>query len=295
MQLKTVLFPALLACLSASRLWAEVPAVTTDIPAVHSLTSQVMGDLGDPSLLVAGPADLHHFQLRPSQAQILADADIVFWIGSDLTPWLARALDTLGSDARSVALIDDPDTFQIKSEGGHGHSGRDPHVWLDPKNAIVWLDIIARELSSLDPENSAVYIHNSKSAIEKIQSLLLEISAKMSQSGPLQIITTHDAFDHFANRFKISIAGSVSDGEAKKPTAAHMKKLQEILRNSDIRCVFREPQQSTAALDALTDGQDLKIGVLDPAGNTLQPGAKLYSELIRNLADAITDCASQPE
>ena len=53
---------------------AEVPQVVTDIPPVHSLVAQVMGDLGQPELLLAKGADEHDFQLRPSQAGAVAGA-----------------------------------------------------------------------------------------------------------------------------------------------------------------------------------------------------------------------------
>ena len=76
--------------------WAEVPKVVTDIHPVHALVSQVMGDLGAPVLLLERGASEHDFQLRPSQAADLADADLVVWIGPELTPWLDRALDGIG-------------------------------------------------------------------------------------------------------------------------------------------------------------------------------------------------------
>ena len=83
---------------------AEVPQVVTDIPAVHSLVAQVMGDLGAPVVLVSGSADAHSYQLRPSQARALANADLVFWIGPEMTPWLERAL-AADTSAKIVGLL----------------------------------------------------------------------------------------------------------------------------------------------------------------------------------------------
>ena len=71
---------------------AKVPNVVTDIPPVHALVGQVMGDLGTPVLLLEKGADEHDFQLRPSQMQSIADADTVIWVGPALTPWLDRAM-----------------------------------------------------------------------------------------------------------------------------------------------------------------------------------------------------------
>jgi zinc transport system substrate-binding protein len=84
---------------------AEVPAVVTDIPPVHALVSQVMGELGQPVLLLERGADEHDFQLRPSQAASVADADLVVWIGPELTPWLDSAIVSRPEGGSSLALL----------------------------------------------------------------------------------------------------------------------------------------------------------------------------------------------
>ncbi|MBA4323571.1 MAG: zinc ABC transporter substrate-binding protein, partial [Rhodobacter sp.] len=82
---------------------AEVPKVVTDIPPVHALVAQVMGDLGAPELLLGRGADEHDFQLKPSQAGAVADSDLVVWIGPELTPWLDNALDSRPEGAAALA------------------------------------------------------------------------------------------------------------------------------------------------------------------------------------------------
>lgn len=99
---------------------AEVPRVLTDIPVVHSLAAQVMGDLGTPELLLDRGADPHSFQLRPTQAQALARADILFWIGPELTPWLDRAIAGVGLRGEAVELLE-VEGVTLRSYA-HGHS-----------------------------------------------------------------------------------------------------------------------------------------------------------------------------
>jgi zinc transport system substrate-binding protein len=115
-----------MASLAATPTLAEVPRVVTDIPPVHSLVAQVMGDLGSPELLLDRGADEHSFQLRPSQAAALNDAGLVFWIGPELTPWLERALEGVPQTVTSVALLDMTGTvtrnYADKPDGA-GHDG----------------------------------------------------------------------------------------------------------------------------------------------------------------------------
>jgi zinc transport system substrate-binding protein len=121
--------PALAALtLAAAPAAAEVPVVVTDTPVVHSLVSQVMGDLGEPTVLVEQGADEHSFQLRPSQAAALADAGLIFWVGEELTPWLARALETTSGSATTIALLDAPGVTLIEYGDGTGAHSHDDHA-----------------------------------------------------------------------------------------------------------------------------------------------------------------------
>lgn len=105
---------------------AEVPQVVTDIPPVHALVAQVMGDLGKPVLLLERGANAHDFQLKPSQIAALSEADLVVWIGPAMTPWLDRALET-AEGAQSMTLLDTPGT-ELREYGAadpHDHAADD--------------------------------------------------------------------------------------------------------------------------------------------------------------------------
>lgn len=97
------LLPAFAILLAAPAVAA--PRVVTDIAPVHSLATQVMEGVGKPDLLIRGGASPHGYSMRPSEAQVLQDAEIVFWIGEALTPWLERGIETLAADALSVELL----------------------------------------------------------------------------------------------------------------------------------------------------------------------------------------------
>lgn len=106
---------------------ADPPRVVTDLPAVHALVSQVMGDLGTPVLLLDRGANAHSFQLRPSQAAALASADLLFWIGPEMTPWLARAMAGVEMRGEAVALLEAEGTFRrdYGDHGAHDHGAHD--------------------------------------------------------------------------------------------------------------------------------------------------------------------------
>ena len=109
---------------------AEVPRVVADIAPVHSLVAQVMQGVGSPDLIVRPGASPHEYALRPSEAGALDQADIVFWIGEELTPWLDRSIERLAHDATVVSLLDADGTVRLQFREGpvFDHDDHDDHA-----------------------------------------------------------------------------------------------------------------------------------------------------------------------
>lgn len=134
--------PALLASMllatTALDARAEVDVVTSIKP-VHSLVAAVMAGVGEPDLIVQGAGSPHNYALKPSQAQALESAEIVFWIGREMEAFLEKPIETIASGARSVELVDAPDLVKLELRQGatfeaHDHSdehGHDDHAHAD--------------------------------------------------------------------------------------------------------------------------------------------------------------------
>jgi zinc transport system substrate-binding protein len=106
---------SLAASLLAGTALADVPNVAVDITPVHSLVARVMAGVGEPTLIIAQGASPHEYSLRPSEAGALQEADLVFWIGPDLTPWLEDAIETLAGDATLIELMEAEGTTELPS------------------------------------------------------------------------------------------------------------------------------------------------------------------------------------
>lgn len=305
---------------------AEVPPVVTDIPPVQSLVAQVMGDLGTPELLLDRGADAHSFQLRPSQARSLATAGLVIWVGPEMTPWLDRTLESVGAgqqlrlstvaglhvqDYGDAAAHDHEHEHEAEEHAdhdheepgeagndheadgheGHSHSGLDPHLWLDPANAALWLPAIADELGKLDPENAATYAANAEAAAAGVARLDAETAARLEAVKGRPFMVFHDAYGYFAAHYGLDVAGTVALGDASAPGAARLRALREDLAAEGAVCIFPEVQHDPKLVAQLAEGTPVKIGApLDPEGSQLEPGAGLYAELLTGLATTLTDC-----
>ena len=123
-------YSLVLACaMMATPIAAQDVKVVTDLSVTQSLVSMVMGDVGQADLLLDRGGDPHSFQLRPSQARALSEADLIFWIGEELTPWMARALSGIEAQGEVVTLINAEglhlQDFAHGHDHGHGHDDHD--------------------------------------------------------------------------------------------------------------------------------------------------------------------------
>jgi zinc transport system substrate-binding protein len=134
-RLKGLLLASTLIASTAVSANAEVKVVASIKP-IHSLVAAVMEGVGEPGLIIKGAGSPHTYALRPSQAQMLESADIVFWVGHELEAFLEKPLETVGANAKSVELIDAHDLVKLGfREGGafekHSHgdeAGHDDHA-----------------------------------------------------------------------------------------------------------------------------------------------------------------------
>ena len=301
---------------------SDTPKVAVDISPVHSLVSRVMLGVGTPDLIVQAGASPHGYTLRPSEAKALQDAQMVFWMGESLSPWMEGALDTLSSDATIITLLETDETillefregamFEENDHDNHGdekhddhgdkkhddhgdekhedHGSHDPHAWLSPDNARIWLNLIASQLSIVDPENAGTYFANAAAARSEIEALTIEVNSLLEPVRGKKFIVFHDAYQYFEKAFDLSASGAISLSDASKPSPARIAEIQGRIQEESIDCILSEPQFNKGLVATIMAGSKAKTSVIDPLGVGLKPGPDLYSELIRNMTETLVDC-----
>ena len=286
--------------LIAAPSWAEAPQVVTDIAPIQSLVAQVMDGVGTPDLIVPPGADAHHLALRPSDARKLSRANVVVWAGPALTPWLADPVATLAPTAATLTLLGTAGWAHRDPTGHHDHGSEsadmpaehdiDPHAWLDPEVAMVWVRAIRNTLVTTDPDNATQYTANADLALANLMSLHDRIAAELADTPAGTWIAPHAAFGYFTDRYNIAAAGAISDSDAQAPGPAHLAELQAQVQNGSVTCVMSETNGPTDYADLLIEGTDARQGTIDDTGIALTPGPGLYAELLTGIATSLKDC-----
>ena len=285
--------------------------VVASIKPVHSLVSYVMDGVGRPDLIVDGYNSPHGFNLKPSHAKIIENADLIIWVGEDLEAFLEKPLNTIAKKAVNVEIMElksikklkfreknvfedhDDHGHKEKKHDDHGHEGHahgehDPHVWLDPMNAKVIIKEIEKQLIKLDPNNSSKYKANSKKAQSELDNLTKNI--KRDLKGNLRFVVFHDAYQYFENRFGIKVLGALTVNPDVLPGAEQLSEIREVIEHEKVNCLFAEPQFNPAIIKSIAKDTKIKTGVLDPLGATLDKGKSMYMDLLKEISNSFKGC-----
>ena len=181
-------------------------------------------------------------------------------------------------------------------EGEHAdnhddHAEGDPHVWLDPQNAIAWAYVIADALGAEDPQNSVTYDANAKAFAQRITDVSDEIMQQLEPVKDLSFIVFHDAFHNFEQRFGIEAVGAISDSDAVPPSPKRIALVRDLVAAENVHCVLAGPLPNKGLVHAVAS--DVPIVEVDEAGAGFDLGPDLYESLLRSIATALTACLTK--
>ena len=288
--------------------------VVASIKPIHSIATALMEGVGAPSLLITSATNPHDYQMRPSDAETLQSADVLFWVGPDLE---GKSIKAVARSARVVTLVPGEDEHDEHGhdEDGHGehdghdehghdeHTGENPdlHLWLDPHRVEEITAAMLEALIQTDPDNASTYRANGKALLERLHLLDKNLRDRIERlESERSYIVFHDAYTVFENRYGLRSAGALLSGDPHghehSPSAHRLTELREILleTSADIGCVFIEPAFDPASAKVLTEGTEVKLVALDPLGTGIPPGSDAYFLMMENLAASFEECFATP-
>ena len=320
--------PMLGLLLFSAPLKAEINVVTSIKP-LHSLTSYIMDGVGEPELIIDGVASPHNFQIKPSHAKMLQNADLVIWVGEDLESFLPTALKSIPKDAVVFELLDQSGLKKLKfreknifeghddhghdnhakknddhdehghddhgkkeddhDDHGHAHGEYDPHIWLDPANAKVIVKKITNQLSKIDKDNSSTYKSNSKKVLKDLDNLIKQIKSEINKDA--SFVVFHDAYQYFEKRFGINVIGALTVNPDVMPGAEQLAEIREVIEHEKAKCIFSEPQFNPNIINSIASDTGVKTGVLDPLGANIDKGKNMYFDLIKDMSNSLKGCS----
>jgi len=304
---RLTLLMTLFLVLVTSAAQAETGRVYVSIAPLHALVQGVMGTTAQAELLIKPIYSPHDFQLRPSQIRGLKKADLIFLIGPTFEISAQKAVTALGLQRQTVQMMHLPAlTILANRVGGawggvHDHESdvdgqelsyamKDPHIWLNPANAVTMVREIANRLSKIYPEHTAEYTVNSAKLINKIKQMDGDLALKLQAVKNIPFVVFHDAYQYFETYYNLNAVGAILLDPTRVPSIGRIKEMRAQISTTGARCAFREPQFSGKLVDVVLAGSSARAGILDPVGQGLAVGEGLYVKLMTALADTLITC-----
>jgi zinc/manganese transport system substrate-binding protein len=236
----------------------QLVATTTQLA---DIARNVTGDRAEVHGILTPASDPHEYEPRPSDAEAVAEADLILKSGGDLDAWVDQLVESSGSDAPVLALIDSMQTVEAEEDG---EIEADPHWWQDPRNAIVAAERIRDALIEADPDGEATYDGNARAYTTALALLDREIAACIDRLAPEQrkLVTSHDALNYFARRYGIEVIGAVIPAltTQAQASAGETAELVDLIGREQVAAIFPEAGVSQSLEQAVAEETGAEIG-----------------------------------
>ncbi len=286
------------------------PRILATIKPIHALVSGVTEGVTTPELLLEKNASPHSYSLRPNDISKIEQADIIVQVGPEFELFLDKVLQN--SKATIVPLThlaglttwpirhshiwEDEDEDEDEHEEHHHHTGAiDPHIWLDPNNAIIIVNHIAAILTEKDPEHAAHYQQNANHMVEAIKQLDTSLAEQLAPYRTTPYLVSHDAYHYFEKHYQLTGVGAITLTPDKTPGAKTLARLQQIANDRGAVCLFSEPQFPENFIHLIADKTQIGTGILDAewGARDNDTGKEAYFHLIQGLANNMVTCFNQ--
>lgn len=261
-----VLIPAV-SLIPVSQRPAPLKVVTSIFP-LREFAKEIAGDRAEVSLLLPPGAGVHTWQPRASDILRLSAADLFIQVGAGLEPWIHGLLKSISSPKLRVLAVADSLLLEEHQDEEAGKKESDPHVWLDFGLDMVIADLIAAELTEIDPSSTLFFQAGAARLKERLRKLDASYSQGLGRcASKALVVGGHAAFGYLAKRYgleQLSLSGLSPDAEA-----LPSRLMSAIVwgKEHKVRAVFTEANVSSQMAMVLAKELQAEVLTLHPGGN----------------------------
>ena len=256
--------------------------VYTSIYPVYDFTVKIAGDNATVENLVPAGVEPHDFEMGTQDVVKLSEADMLIYSGAGMENWVDKTLETLGSDApkaveasQGISLLSEDETA-------------DPHVWLDPTNAVSMMENIKNALCELDSAHADSYEANYEKYKAELMHLNESYRNTLSQVSGHDIVVSHASFGYLCAAYGLTqkpIEGLMADSE---PDPATMSEIITFMKENNIRYIFDEELINNKVVDTISGETGAVVEILDPIEGLsearMEAGEDYFSIMEKNLS-----------
>jgi len=282
-------------------------SIASSIRPIAMLLSAVTGDETSVNILLPGNMSPHDYRLKFSDIKLIKESELFFWVGPNLESGISKAVKTHGT-TNIIKLMDIDDLSWPKTttelshshtDHNHGHDNeyesyegvkdnRDPHIWLNPKNAVAIVATINELLAKKYPEKKEIFEKNTNNFETSLKSLNIVIRERLEEIKHKGFLVAHDGYRNFVDFYDLNQLGVVDLTDDISSSAKHKGNLIKLIDKTS--CIFTDPQHTSKAANQLAKKFDIKSRELDLLGHNIPLGKKSYIDFLSKLSETVVEC-----
>ena len=296
MRLTTLAFATLLAfaASSSAAAAAERLKVVTTFTVIADMARNVAGDAADVVSITKPGAEIHNYQPTPGDILKAQDADLVLWNGLNLELWFERFFRNL-RDVPSVVVSEGVEPMGI-AEGPY--TGKpNPHAWMSPTSALIYVDNIRKALVERDPPNAATYDANAKTYADEIMATITPIRERLRRIPEERrwLATSEGAFSYLARDFDLKELYLWPINADSQGTPQQIRKVIDTMREHKVPAIFSENTVSDKPARQVARETGAAYGGVLYVDSLSQPDGPVptYLDLLRVTTETIAEGLSK--
>ena len=247
---------------------ADGPRVVATTTQVADMAAVVGADRIDLVRLLKPGIGAHDYEPSPADVEAIATAQLVVENGVGLESWLHDTVESAGYDG---PVVDASQGVRLREVGGEP----DPHIWQDPRNAVVMAANIERGLARVDPGSAGFYQANLAAYLEALRALDAEVERQTAGLANRKVVTNHDAIGYYLDRYHLELVGSVipSFDSSAELSGRDVRDLVAKVKATGVRAIFSETSLPPRAAETIGREAGVRVVTGEDAlyGDSLGP------------------------
>ena len=244
--------------LAALQAEAKFKVVTT-FTVIQDIAQNVAGDAATVESITKPGAEIHEYEPTPKDIVKAQSADLILWNGLNLERWFERFFQNI-KDKPAVVVTEGITPLSIYE--GPYKDAPNPHAWMSPSNALIYVENIKNALVKYDPQNADTYQKNAATYAEKIKQLDKPLREKLSQIPADQrwLVTSEGAFSYLAKDYDLKEGYLWPINAEQQGTPQQVRKLIDLVKKNQIPVVFSESTVSAKPAQQVAKESGAKYG-----------------------------------
>ncbi|CBW14148.1 unnamed protein product [Haemophilus parainfluenzae T3T1] len=233
--------------------------VVTTFTVIQDIAQNVAGDAATVESITKPGAEIHEYEPTPKDIVKAQSADLILWNGLNLERWFERFFQNI-KDKPAVVVTEGITPLSIYE--GPYKDAPNPHAWMSPSNALIYVENIKNALVKYDPQNADTYQKNAAAYAEKIKQLDKPLREKLSQIPANQrwLVTSEGAFSYLAKDYDLKEGYLWPINAEQQGTPQQVRKLIDLVKKNHIPVVFSESTVSAKPAQQVAKESDAKYG-----------------------------------